>query len=251
MDNFYILAIVTGLVTSLHCIGMCGPIAVALPLGNKKWIGKVGGALLYNIGRTVTYALIGAVFGLLGQGIRMAGFQQWASIIIGTLMIMSVIFPALFKDKRKIESFFFGYTGKLTAKFRKLFSNTSYLSLFAIGLLNGLLPCGPVYVAIAGALNTGNMMSGIIFMILFGLGTIPIMFAIPILGNIIGVKIRRKFSWVLSAFIVFLGVLFILRGLSLGIMYVSPKEKMLKPHETMLHHDASKIKTGNDTLQLN
>jgi sulfite exporter TauE/SafE len=251
MDSFYILAIVTGLITSLHCIGMCGPIAVALPLGNKNWIGKAGGTLLYNIGRTITYALIGAMFGLLGQGIRMAGFQQWASIIIGALMILSVLFPALFKDKRKIESFFFGYTGKLIGKFRKLFSNSSYISLFLIGLLNGLLPCGPVYVAVAGALNTGNMLSGIIFMILFGLGTIPIMFAIPMLGNIIGVKIRKKFNWVLSAFIVLLGILFILRGLSLGIMYISPKEKMLKPHEKMMHHDASKMKMKNDTLKLN
>lgn len=247
-DSYYILALVTGLITSLHCIGMCGPIAIALPLGRKTWIEKAFGTLTYNVGRTITYAFIGAVFGLLGQGIQMAGFHQWASIIIGALMILSVIFPTLFKDKRKIESFLFGYTGKLIGKFRKLFSNGSIPSLFLIGLLNGLLPCGPVYVAVAGALNTGSMVNGILFMILFGIGTIPIMFAIPMLGNIIGAKIRKKFSWVLSVFIILLGVLFILRGLDLGIMYVSPKSKMLKPHVMKKHENCCSGKT--DTLEL-
>ena len=250
MDNFYFVALLTGLVTSIHCIGMCGPIAIALPLGNKNWFGRFSGALTYNIGRTITYGLLGAVFGLLGQGIEMAGFQQWASIIIGAAMILSVIFPALFKDKRKIEAFFFGYTGKLISKFRKLFAISSLPSLFTIGLLNGLLPCGPVYVAIAGALNTGGMTSGIIYMIIFGLGTIPVMLAIPLLGNLIGFKIRKKFGWVLSAFIVLLGILFILRGLGLGIMFVSPPEKMLEPHEKMMHHQDNKMMPMNDTLEL-
>jgi len=230
MDNFYFVALITGLITSIHCIGMCGPIAIALPIGKKSWPHRFAGAITYNIGRTLTYAVLGAIFGLLGQGIQMAGFHQWASIIIGAAMIISVIFPALFKDKRKIEAFFFGYTGKLIGKFRKLFAISSLPSLFTIGLLNGLLPCGPVYVAIAGALNTGGMTSGIIYMIIFGLGTIPVMLAIPLLGNLIGLKIRKKFNWVLSAFIVLLGILFILRGLSLGIMYISPKSKMLEPH---------------------
>lgn len=248
MDNFYYLALVTGLVTSLHCIGMCGPIAVALPLGNKSWAHRLAGSLTYNLGRTITYAILGAIFGLLGQGIMMAGFHQWASIIIGILMILSVVFPFLFKDKRKIESFLFGYTGKLIGKFRKLFAISSFPSLFLIGLLNGLLPCGPVYVAIAGALNTGGMISGIIYMIIFGLGTIPIMLAIPLLGNLIGTKIRKKFSWVLSAFIVLLGILFILRGLSLGIMYVSPKSKMLEPHVMMEKQNCCSGKV--DTLEL-
>jgi len=250
MDSYYFVALLTGLITSLHCIGMCGPIAIALPLGNKSWFSRFSGALAYNVGRTITYGLLGALFGLLGQGIEMAGFQQWASIIIGVLMIVSVVFPTLFKDKRKIEAFFFGYAGKLIGKFRKLFAISSLPSLFTIGLLNGLLPCGPVYVAIAGALNTGAMSSGIFYMIVFGLGTIPVMLAIPLLGNLIGTKVRKKFSWVLSAFIVLLGILFVLRGLGLGIMFVSPPEKMLEPHEKMMHHQDSKMMPMKDTFEL-
>jgi len=231
----YLLALMTGLVGSLHCIGMCGPIAIALPLGKKSWGNKLLGGLTYNIGRTLTYGLLGGLFGLLGQGIEMAGLQQWASVGIGIIMILSVLFPVLFRGKVQFEQFFFGYAGKLIGKFRQLFAISSIPSLFMIGLLNGLLPCGLVYVAVAGAINTNDIYQGIIYMIIFGLGTIPVMLAIPLIGNMIGSSIRKRYNWVLSAFIVLLGVLFILRGLSLGIPYVSPKKKMLKPHEKMMH----------------
>ena len=107
----------TGLVGSLHCIGMCGPIAVALPLGNKTWLHKTLWSILYNTGRVATYALLGVIFGLLGQGIEMAGLQQWASIILGVALILSVLFPVLFKGQVKIDKFFFGFAGKLISKF--------------------------------------------------------------------------------------------------------------------------------------
>ena len=236
MFDLYIIALMTGLVGSLHCIGMCGPIAVALPLGNKSWAHRVGGGFVYNFGRILTYGLLGALFGLLGQGLEMAGLQKWASILIGIVMILSVLFPVLFRGKIKFEQFFFGYAGRLVGQFRKLFAIRSFPSLFIIGLLNGLLPCGLVYVAIAGAINTNAVVSGVIYMILFGLGTIPVMLAIPLLGNIIGKNFRKKFKGVLAGFIIILGIIFILRGLGLGIPYISPADKMLVPHEkTMLN----------------
>lgn len=230
----------TGLVGSLHCIGMCGPIAIALPLGKKNWLHRTFGSFTYNIGRTLTYGILGGLFGLLGQGIEMAGLQQWATILIGVIMILSVLFPVVFREKIKIDQIFTGYAGRLVGHFRKLFLKSSISSLFVIGLLNGLLPCGLVYVAIAGAISTGNVSSGIIYMILFGLGTIPVMFAIPLAGNLIGTGIRKKFRGVVSAFIVVLGILFILRGLSLGIPFVSPPTKVLQPHDkTMMKNDAN------------
>ena len=228
------MALLTGLVGSLHCIGMCGPIAIALPLGNRHFGYKTLGSVTYNIGRIITYGLLGGLFGLLGQGIEMAGLQKWASILIGVAMILSVIAPALFKGTVKLEQFFFGYAGKLIGKFRKLFAVSSLPSLFLIGLLNGLLPCGLVYVAIAGAINTNDTLDGIIYMIIFGLGTLPVMAAIPLIGNLIGKNIRKRFSKVLSIFIVMLGIIFILRGLALGIPYISPADKMLVPHEKMM-----------------
>lgn len=221
----------TGLVGSLHCIGMCGPIAIALPLGNKGIIVRIAGGLSYNIGRIITYGVLGAIFGLLGQGIEMAGLQQWASILLGIAMILSIVAPAIFRGKIKFEQLFFGYTGKMMGSFRRLFTINSIPSLFLIGLLNGLLPCGLVYIAIAGAINTNDIVNGIIYMIIFGIGTIPIMLAIPLLGNLVGNAFRKRYSKVLSGFIIILGIIFILRGLSLGIPYVSPPKKMLVPHE--------------------
>lgn len=221
----------TGIVGSLHCIGMCGPIAIALPLGNKSWFNRVLGGLTYNTGRIITYGLLGAIFGLLGQGIEMAGLQQWASILLGIAMILSIVAPALFRGKVKFEQFFFGYAGKMISSFRKLFAINSIPSLFFIGLLNGLLPCGLVYIAIAGAINTNDLFNGIFYMIIFGIGTIPIMLAIPLLGNMVGNAFRKRYSKVLSGFIILLGIIFILRGLSLGIPYISPPKKMLVPHE--------------------
>ena len=242
---YIVTALMIGLVGSLHCIGMCGPIAVALPLGNRSFGYKLLGGVTYNVGRILSYAVLGAVFGLLGQGIEMAGLQKWASILIGVVMILSVLFPALFTGKIKVEQIFFGYAGKMIGKFRKLFTVSSIPSLFSIGVLNGFLPCGLVYVAIAGAINTNNFYDGIFFMIFFGLGTLPVMLTIPLLGNMIGQKMRKKLSGVLNVFIVILGILFILRGLSLGIPYISPPEKMLKPHEKMMmHHGEKKMDHG-------
>jgi sulfite exporter TauE/SafE len=89
--------------------------------------------------------------------------------------------------------------------------------------LNGLLPCGLVYVAIAGAISSGDAISGMLFMILFGLGTFPAMFAATIFGRFINLNIRKKINQAIPALAVVLAVLFILRGLSLGIPYISPK----------------------------
>ena len=248
---FVYTALFIGLVGSLHCIGMCGPIAVALPLGNKGWGHRTIGGLTYNTGRIITYAVLGAIFGFLGQGIEMAGLQRWASIIIGIAMVLSVLFPVLFKGKAKLEQFLFGYAGRMIGKFRKLFTINSLPSLFLIGLLNGLLPCGLVYVAIAGALNTNDLVNGILFMIVFGLGTLPVMLAIPLLGNLIGQGFRKKYNHVLSTIVVIIGVLFILRGLSLGIPYLSPPQKMLKPHEKMMMHQKSENNGETMEMKLN
>ena len=135
MNDLYIAALMTGLIGSLHCIGMCGPIAVALPLGNRSWFRKIFGSLVYNIGRILSYAILGVIFGLLGQGIEMAGLQKWASILLGVALILSVIFPVLFKGTDKIDQFFYKYAGKLIGKFRKLFKISSFPSLWRLSFL--------------------------------------------------------------------------------------------------------------------
>jgi uncharacterized protein len=222
-------AFIVGLVGSAHCAGMCGPVALALPLRSMAWGNKIGGALVYNAGRILTYVLLGSLFGLLGRGLRMGGFQQYASVVIGVIMVLSVLLPLIFRNIPKAGGIFERFSLKLLSGFRRLFSNDSLFSLFGIGLLNGLLPCGLVYVALAGAIHTGGVLPAMAYMALFGAGTVPVMLAVALAGTMAGMRLRRFIHRLAPAVILLLGVLLILRGLSLGIPYVSPKTEALTP----------------------
>ncbi len=218
-----ISALTIGLIGSFHCIGMCGPIAIALPLKNNSWFTKFFSAALYNLGRSVTYGAMGAIFGLLGKGFQLIGVQQWVSIAMGIIMILSVFFPLIFRKHINADGFVAKWVGKLKSSFKKLFSIRSYMSLWVIGLLNGLLPCGLVYMALAGAIVSGNTIHGAVYMIVFGLGTLPIMLSVSLIGNIVSLKFRNKIRKIIPIFIVIIGILFILRGMNLGIKYISPE----------------------------
>jgi len=222
-------AFIVGLVGSAHCAGMCGPIALALPLQSDNWFRRVAGGLIYNLGRIFTYMLLGAIFGVLGKGLHMAGFQLWTSVVIGALMIALVLVPLLFKKMPSVNNIFESYSARLLTGFRKMFRKGDSASLFGIGLLNGILPCGLVYVAVAGAINTGDVVTSMMYMALFGAGTIPVMLAVSIAGTMISLKLRIFINKLSPYVIVLLGVLFILRGLSLGIPYISPKAEALTP----------------------
>lgn len=231
-------ALVLGLMGSFHCAGMCGPIAIALPLHGNTVPQKIFGGVLYNLGRTLTYGIMGAIFGLLGQGVEMIGFQQKISVIMGGIMIISVLFPHLFKNQYSMELSWFSFVGKLKSTIGGMFSIRSFSSLFIIGLLNGLLPCGLVYMAIAGAIGTGNVGLGSMYMVLFGLGTIPMMLSISLAGNIMSLAIRNKINKLIPVLVVIVGIFFVLRGLSLGIPYLSPpKEKIEKKFEKSLENE--------------
>lgn len=227
----FITPLTIGLIGSFHCIGMCGPIVVALPLRNHNLISKISGAVLYNSGRVITYSILGILFGLLGRGIHLAGFQQWTSILLGVTMIISILFPFFFREKITIGNLFTGFSARLIIRLRKLFSDRSYFSLLMIGLLNGLLPCGLVYVAIAGAISSGTVLTGILFMMLFGIGTIPLLLVATFASDAIGQRVRSKMQRVVPYFVFLLGVLFILRGMSLGIPFISPTTEKLAPKE--------------------
>jgi hypothetical protein len=208
---------------------MCGPIALALPLKSENWFTRVSGGLVYNAGRIFTYMILGAIFGLLGKGLHMAGFQLWASVVIGILMITMVLVPLIFRRMPSLTNIFESYSARLLTGFRNMFRKVDTKSLLGIGLLNGILPCGLVYVAVAGAINTGDVVSAMMYMALFGAGTIPVMLAVSMAGTMISLKLRIFINKLSPYVIVLLGVLFILRGLSLGIPYISPKAEALTP----------------------
>lgn len=212
-----------GLFGSLHCIGMCGPIAIALPVPNSNNISFVSGRLLYNLGRIATYSFLGAVFGLLGSRLVISGFQQSVSIFLGIAILIAVLIPPRYKAKISQHKIVQKITLPLKSGISDLFKQGTFSSMFLIGLLNGFLPCGLVYVALAGAIASGDAISGTAVMILFGLGTVPAMFAATIFGKFLNINIRRKITKAVPVFALVLGLLFILRGMGLGIPYISPK----------------------------
>lgn len=216
-------AFLIGVFGSFHCIGMCGPIALALPVQKNSRLNLIVGRLLYNIGRAITYAIIGLLFGLLGQSLSLAGFQQSVSIIAGILILLMVLLPSSISQKLYLLKPAYGFTNYLKKKFGVLLKKKSTASTFFIGLLNGFLPCGLVYIAVAGAIASGSYFDGAVYMFVFGIGTLPIMLAVSLAGNFISLTIRKRINKLIPTFMIVLAFLFILRGMNLGIPYVSPQ----------------------------
>jgi hypothetical protein len=236
MNILYSIAFMTGLAGSFHCIGMCGPIALALPVGKLNFLAANISRFLYNLGRILTYSLLGAAFGYFGKTLFVAGFQQQLSICIGFLMLL-FIFP-----NRLISwSPFQKLTNLLKGNFKKLFPIVSPLGFVFLGFLNGLLPCGFVYLALAGASATATPIEGAFFMAFFGFGTAPMMFSISILPKYLTLNFRQKINRYLPIYTLLLAIYFIVRGLNLDIPFLSPSfEKMPISQSMPMCHSTKK-----------
>lgn len=223
MSPEILTAFLVGFLGSFHCIGMCGPIAVALPIPNSNNLSFFTGRILYNLGRVVTYSFLGAVLGLLGGRIALAGAQQIVSIVLGIVIIIAVLLPQKHKNYFAQHRITQKLAEPLKANISVLFKKGTFSALFLIGILNGFLPCGFVYIGLAGSIASGDAISGAAVMILFGLGTVPVMFAASVFGKFINIGIRRKLRKAIPVFAILLAAVFILRGMNLGIPYLSPK----------------------------
>lgn len=225
-------AFILGLISSFHCVGMCGPIALMLPVDHKNQTKKATQILTYHLGRLLAYGGMGLLFGLLGKGFFVAGIQQQLSIFIGVLMIVIALLPERVFAKYNFSKPIFRMISKLKQKLGSQFKKKSYSSLLTIGFLNGLLPCGMVYVALFGAIAMQSALVGVVYMVLFGLGTIPLMSVVVYLKSFLSLSARNTIQKVIPYVMVVIGVLFVLRGLGLGIPYVSPTTLSLFVQET-------------------
>lgn len=215
-------AFILGLAGSWHCLGMCGPIAIALPAyGSQQW-GLLGSRVLYNSGRTITYTLLGLLFGVIGLSIQLAGLQQAVSIILGVLLLLAAFSfwkpESLLLKSRLLQPMVLRLKKGLGQWLKKRGVSAALIT----GMLNGLLPCGLVYVAVAGAVTTGSIVNSGLYMMAFGLGTFPLMLVISLFGHNLPLNIRRIFSKVIPAVMAIFAILLILRGLDLGIPFLSP-----------------------------
>ncbi len=216
-------SIILGLMGSLHCVGMCGPIAFMLPVDRENNLKKFSQIFIYHFGRLLAYGIIGLVFGLLGKGLYVFGMQQKLSIAIGILMIFVVLIPYKTFSKYNLSKPVYKLISKVKNRLGQELKKKTPDTFLTIGFLNGFLPCGLVYMALFGAIAMGNALEGSLYMILFGLGTVPLMTTAIYFSGILKGGLRQKVQKAIPVFVIIVGALFIIRGLGLGIPYLSPE----------------------------
>ena len=210
------VAFTLGLFGSMHCIGMCGALSCALCKGSEVSRNKlVLNALLYQLGRVLTYMILGVLFGLVSQLLLIAELQKYISILIGVVLVLSVLTSINLEYHLNNVPMMQGYLLSIRYKLASIYNATYQRPKLILGMINGLLPCGMVYLALAGALTTGGMMDSVLFMAAFGLGTIPLMALFTVGVSSLPGRIRGFFQRALPAITFLFGVYMILRGLGI------------------------------------
>lgn len=233
--SYLLAAFGLGFVGSLHCAGMCGPLALALPFSEKSGLEQLVYNTTYQLGRITTYSTIGLLFGFIGRGFSLAGIQQPLSIAIGVAMILIMLLPKIIPIHRTpplLQKAVINLKKQLGFFLKKRGLGAFYVT----GILNGLLPCGLVYMALLGAIGIGSPLESAAFLAVFGLGTFPMMFSIAIAGSFISTKWRSIFNKSIPYLVVLFGLIFILRGMGLGISYISPPNDALQVEQTKPCH---------------
>lgn len=227
-------ALLFGLVSSLHCIGMCGPIATMLPVSRTNPALKTLQLLMYHAGRLSSYGFLGFIFGIIGKGLFIAGFQQKLSIVMGILMITITLIPERIFMQYNFSKPIYKIISSVKSSLGKQLKKKSPISLYAIGVLNGFLPCGLVYAALFGAIAIQSPFKSTVYMIVYGLGTIPMMSLIVYVSHFLSNPIRNKLQKLIPVVSVVIGMLFVMRGLGLDLPYISPSTMNLfvKPDAT-------------------
>lgn len=206
-----------GLLTSLHCVAMCGGINLSVCVQYKisnetSKISKIKPSVLYNIGRVISYTVLGGIVGAIGSAVSFSGTAKGiVAIASGVFMVimglnMLNIFPALRKLNPRMPKIFAG----------KVHANSQNRGPLYVGLLNGLMPCGPLQAMQIYALGTGSVWAGAVSMFLFSLGTVPLMFGFGALSSFLSGNFTHKMLKVSAVLVMVLGVIMLSRGMALS-----------------------------------
>jgi sulfite exporter TauE/SafE len=217
-----ISGLVLGAAGSLHCAGMCGPLCMMLPVQAVSTTRKTFLILSYQLGRILTYSILGAIIGLAGRRFYLTGYQQWFSIGLGSLALLLAILYFFQNTGPEIKFFSRYYRGVQKLVVAALKKAGSFNGSLLLGMANGLLPCGMVYMAILVAVSFSTIGESVLFMALFGAGTLPMMVATAWAGQAIKMQKRLALQKWIPVFIMLTGCLLIIRGLNLGIPFLSP-----------------------------
>ena len=178
---------------------------------------------------------MGLFFGFFGRQIHLSGLQSGFSIISGLLILFGVFF--YFIKKQKLEpTFTRAMHVKVQSMMSKYLHSKTTPGFFMLGMFNGLLPCGMVYMAIAAALNTSGLWSGSLFMAMYGLGTLPALLALSSFSLYLNMGVRNRMKKAIPYVMAFIGMVLILRGMNLGIPYISPLINRVTPSEVIICH---------------
>ncbi|SEG71277.1 hypothetical protein SAMN05421877_11510 [Sphingobacterium lactis] len=209
-----------GLLGSIHCAVMCGPLLLAVQAGQGISWKTTANKLLYQLGRILTYGLLGLLLGLIGSTAAIQGWQQGFSLVTGMILLAIGLFHMFGKSSAQLAAF----QTKAIQPFAKFMGKWLYRpgGSFVAGVLNGVLPCGMVYMALASAVNADSMTNSFLFMVLFGLGTLPLLLVFSFAGNFPKRIFKKGFATVLPVLFIVMGAWFILRGANLDIPYLSP-----------------------------
>lgn len=194
----YLTAIVMGLAGGLHCAGMCGPLVLAVTAKNPF----VGSKIIYNSGRVLTYGILGLGAGALGSIIQFTAFQNVLAYVVGAVLLLMGL-GAIQGVRIPVLTFLVNrFTSWLKTLFGKFLQGKR--NIFFLGMLNGLLPCGLTYMALAYCLTLNNFTEGFLFMIIFGLGTIPVMVGVL---WVLGITLHKlKLNYRKISMIVLIGI---------------------------------------------
>lgn len=210
-----------GVLSSFHCVGMCGPLMMALPVKHLSGQQQSIALLLYHAGRIVVYMTLGFLFGSMGWSLYMAGWQQYFSIVLGVVMLSFAAYYFLFKNAPQ-PSFLKRIHSVLQAIMGKALRSGRLGAFMILGMCNGFLPCGMVYLAIAGALTSNEVAHGAVFMGAFGIGTLPVLILLSVFSYRVSLPVRNSIKKLVPGIVVVMAVILILRGMNLGIPFISP-----------------------------
>jgi len=216
----FIMALAMGLTGSLHCVGMCGPIMMFLPFYHFTGARRVFAIGLYHFARISVYALMAFTIYSFREAFN-PQLQQAISIGLGSILLIAGI-VSFFPLRRKWQ-LILPWTDIVKKQLGRFMGDTSLPSIAVSGMLNGMLPCGLVYMALSATLALHSPAGAVLFMYFFGIGTLPALISIVIFKNRIAFFKNGYYKRFTPIIIFSFGCVFLLRGLNLGIPYLSPK----------------------------
>lgn len=202
-------ALLIGFSGSLHCVGMCSPLAIVVSnLSPRSILTRT----LYNLGRILTYSILGSLVGAFGAIAGLSRYESWLSVGLGATLLLFGVMGVTKLHVPLLTQVLYQFASRLRTFFGSIVKQGSFGSILILGAVNGLLPCGLTYLALAYCITLPNASQGFLFMFLFGLGTLPAMVGAQFVGKFISSRLPIRWQNTTVIVMILLGSLLIVRS---------------------------------------